>query len=234
MTLSIIIPTYNEAENIGKLVSYLKQASDESLVDLIVVDATSEDATLTDAKAAGAIAVVSPNKGRSSQMNYGATIAKGDVLYFVHADSFPPRSFVHDINQAIIAGYDLGRYRTRFDSSKWILKVNAWATRFDFFFCMGGDQTLFIKKSLFQQCKGFKEDMRIMEEYEFCARARAVGKYKILNGAALISARKYETNTWLQVQAANSKIVRMFRKGASQQDMIDTYKKMLQYRKSAF
>jgi GT2 family glycosyltransferase len=156
------------------------------------------------------------------------------VLYFVHADSFPPSTYLQDIEAAVNEGYSLGRYRTKFDTNKPILKINAFFTRFDFFICMGGDQTLFVKKELFQQCNGFKADMYIMEEYEFCQRARKTGKYKIMKGAALISDRKYQTNSWLQVQLANSKIVSMYKKGATQQQMLHTYKQLLYYRKNAF
>ncbi len=70
---------------------------------------------------------------------------------------------------------------------------------------MGGDQPLFIKRNFFNQLGGFKEDMMIMEEYEFCGRARAQGRHKIMNGQTLISARKYHKNSWLQVQLANAK-----------------------------
>ncbi len=234
MTISIIVPTYNEADGIQKLVSHLKKYSNEAVVDLMVSDGGSEDDTIEKAKAAGATALLSPRKGRAAQMNYGALLAKGDVLYFVHADSFPPKSFVTDIAQAVSSGYDLGRYRTRFASPKVLLKLNAWFTRFDLFVCMGGDQTLFIRRQLFEVFGGFKEDMRIMEEYEFCSRARKTGRYKILPGTAIISARKYDTNNWWQVQKANSTVVRMYKKGASQQDMLDTYKRLLSYRKNAF
>lgn len=234
MTISIIIPTYNEADNIGKLISYLFANNNSSVVDLIVSDAGSDDNTIGIAKQAGANAVLSPGKGRAAQMNFGATIAKGDILYFIHADCFPPAKFIGDIQQAIKMGYKMGRYRTKFDSDKTILKINAWFTFFDLFICMGGDQTLFITRSFFEQCKGFRDDMKIMEDFEFCKRASKLGRYKILKGEALISARKYDTNSWLSVQLANFKILRMYKKGASQQEMLDTYKKMLTYRKNPF
>jgi rSAM/selenodomain-associated transferase 2 len=234
MTISIIIPTYNEADNIAKLVHYLNQHKTHHVVDIIVSDGGSTDSTLAQAEKAGAKAIISAGKGRAAQMNYGAQIAKGAIFYFVHADSFPPASFVKDIMDAVHNGYYLGRYRTRFDSNKTILKINAWFTRFDLFICMGGDQTLFIKRSLFEQCAGFKEDMRIMEEYDLCQRARLKGKYKIMKGSALISARKYETNSWLNVQLANYKVVQMYKKGAPQEALVKAYKEMLQYRKSAF
>ncbi len=173
--------------------------------------------------------VVSPAKGRAVQMNFGASKATGSILYFVHADTIPPSTFVADIANAVAAGFDLGRYHTKFLSGKPILRINEWFTRFDFFICMGGDQTLFIKKSLFEQLNGFREDMLLMEEYEFCSRARKTGKYKIMNGAARISARKYEKNSWLQVQRANYKVVQLYKKGASQNNMVETYKRMLKW-----
>ncbi len=234
MKVSIIIPTYNEAKDIGKLIHFLRENSDSSVVDIIVSDGGSRDNTIDIAKFAGANAILCPDTGRAAQMNYGAGIAKGDLFYFIHADCLPPKEFVKDIQEAVEKKNDLGRYRTRFDSKKTILKINAWFTRFDLFVCMGGDQTLFIKRSLFEQCKGFKENMKIMEEYDFCDRAKKIGKYKILKGEALISSRKYDGNTWLDVQRANYKIVTMYKKGASQHDILETYKKMLTYRKNAF
>lgn len=234
MFISIIIPAYNEAQNIGRLISYLQQNSNGGGVEIIVSDGGSQDQTIAVARIAGATVVSSPAQGRAEQMNYGASLSSGEVLYFVHADCFPPKSFVADIEQATRQGYDLGRYRTKFDSAKTIFRFNAWFTRFDLFISMGGDQTLFVRRSLFKETGGFNNEMKIMEEYEFCERARAKGRYTIMNGAALISARKYETNSWWRVQSANAVIICMYKRGASQQKMVDRYKQLLRYRKNAF
>jgi rSAM/selenodomain-associated transferase 2 len=212
------------------LIRYLKESSVSSNVEIIISDAGSEDKTIKVAEDAGAIALISPKKGRAAQMNYGASIAKGEVLFFVHADTFPPKNYVTDINEAVNRGYELGRYRTKFRSNKTILKVNAFFTRFDLFVCYGGDQTLFIVKNLFNKINGFKEDMLIMEDYDIVIRARQTARYKIFKEAALVSARKYETNSWLKVQHANKKIVDMYKKGASQEEMVAKYKEMLVYR----
>ncbi len=228
--ISIIIPTYNEAESISHLINYLRKNAAPSIAEIIVSDAGSADNALQIAQQAGAQAVLSPKKGRAAQMNYGASIATGNILYFIHADTFPPATFANDIEQAVAKGYGLGRYRTKFNSKKTILRVNAFFTRFDWFVCYGGDQTLFITKALFTQTGGFKEDMLIMEDYEIVIRARQKTKYKIFAKAALVSARKYETNSWLTVQLANRKIVKMYKSGASQMDMVKKYKEMLVYR----
>ena len=162
MTISIIIPTYNESARIEKLITFLIRNSDATITQIIISDGGSTDNTLTLAEKAGAIAVLSPGKGRANQMNYGAAHATGDLLYFVHADVYPPASFIADITNAVNNCFDLGRYRMRFDTKKWWLQINAFFTRFDFFVCYGGDQTLFITRKLFEETGGFKKNMLIM------------------------------------------------------------------------
>jgi rSAM/selenodomain-associated transferase 2 len=230
-SISIIIPTYNEAANISKLINYLLENGEGKIAELIISDGGSTDLTVELAVKAGAKTVLSPQKGRAAQMNHGATIATGDIFYFIHADTFPPTSYVKDILNAIQKEYDFGRYRTRFDSSRMILKLNAWFTRFDLFICYGGDQTLFIRRSLFERINGFDAQMRIMEDYDIVTRAKATGgKYKIFAKTALLSARKYDTNSWLRVQTANYTIIQMFKRGASQEAMATRYKQLLNYR----
>jgi len=225
--ISIIIPTYNEAENIIQLVQFLKDNSNGLVNEIIVSDGGSNDNTLDLAQNVGAKAIVSPKKGRANQMNYGALQSTGSLLYFIHADSFPPASFAQDLVNCLNENFNCGRYRTKFDRSNLLLKFNEFFTRFDWFVCYGGDQTFFITKTLFEKIGGFKSDMRIMEDYEIVVRAKEQGHYKIIPKAALISARKYKNNSWIRVQLANYKIIQMFHKGASQIEMVMTYKKLL-------
>lgn len=228
--ISIIIPTYNEAENILRLIHHLKQYGNNTIAEIIVTDGGSNDNTVALALSAGAIAKVSPQKGRAAQMNFGASIATGTFFYFVHADTLPPKTYVSDIENAVKNGYAFGRYRTKFDSKKWILKVNAFFTRFDLFISNGGDQTLFMSKELFNAINGFNALMRIMEDYDIVTRAKQKATYKIIQKTVLISTRKYDTNTWWQVLKANYTIINMYKNGASQDAMANKYKAMLSYR----
>ena len=229
MKLSIIIPTYNEAENIERLVKYLHLHGNNELAEIIISDGGGSDDTIALAQKAGAIAMVSPQKGRAAQMNYGAGLATGDVLYFIHADTFPPTSFVKDIEDATLAGYGFGRYYSKYDTKKWLLKINEWFTRSDWFIGYGGDQTLFISKPLFGTINGFDTALKIMEDYDITIRAKKLARYKVMPKAALISARKYDKNSWWKVLMANRLIVKMYKQGATQDAMVKRYKELLNY-----
>jgi rSAM/selenodomain-associated transferase 2 len=230
MQISIIIPTLNEAKNIGQLVQYLKRHATNALLEIIVVDSQSPDNTEGVARYAGARVLTTEKRGRAVQMNLGAKAAKGDILYFVHADCFPPESYCADIQQFTKDGFDLGCYRYRFNSSHILLKINAFFTRFPPLWCRGGDETLYVKRFAFERLKGYDEYFSIMEEYDFIRRAQVHFKLKIMPKYALVSARKYETNGYFRVQWANLTVFRLFRKGVSPDIIVETYRGLLDYR----
>jgi rSAM/selenodomain-associated transferase 2 len=231
LKISVIIPTKNEAKNIGILIESLKKFGGTNLHEIIVVDSpNTSDNTFEIAKKSGVIAIKSPQAGRAVQMNYGANLANGNILYFVHADTQIHPDYSSDILQAITDGYDFGCYRYKFDSSHFLLKINAFFTRFPFIWCRGGDQTLFIKQKDFIKIGHFRQDFQIMEDYEFIMRANKSLKFKIIPKNVIVSARKYKTNSYLRVQKANFIIMQMFLRGKStQQEMAEIYHKTLNY-----
>ena len=230
MRISVIIPTLNEAENIGKLIQYLQSHADERLLEIIVVDAQSTDDTEGVALSHGAT-VLQSERGRAKQMNLGAKHAKGTILYFIHADCLPPETYLADVQKAVLEGFPIGCYRSKFDSRNPLLKMNAFFTRFKPLYCRGGDETLFVTKDVFQELGGYDENYCIMEEYAFIKKAYSLYPFKIIPKYILISARKYETNTWFRVQYANFVAFSMFRKGFSPQAIAAKYQKNLNYRK---
>ncbi len=231
MKLSVIIPTLEEADNISQLLPILKQGLLGLPHEILVIDAGSRDRTLEKAQEFGAdIVRVSPMRGRAAQMNYGASIASGDVLYFVHADTRPPITFWQDIEDSLAHGYDAGCYRSSYDTNIWLMKFNAWLTRFNLLFLRGGDQSLFIRKAVFDRLEGYREDYHIMEDFEFLRRLRQAVPFRIVPKNILISARKYDQNSYLRVNYANITVVSKYRRGASQEDLVSTYKRLLQDR----
>lgn len=231
MKLSIIIPTYQEAERIASLVAYLQKHGGEQVQEIMVVDGGSKDATVAEALKAGAtvIALNPPNPSRALQMNHGAEQAQGDVLYFVHADTLPPSTFAADIQRELEAGYHMGCYRYQFDSPRSILKFNAWFVRFQWLWCQGGDKTFFIRKHIFWEFNGYNPNFVVMEEYDFLRHARKKYPLRIIPKNVVVSARKYEKNSWLRVQIANAVAFTMFRLSMDSRRIRDTYRSMLRF-----
>ena len=230
MRFSIIIPTYNEAQAIGRLVRNLLSLGGASLLEVLVIDAGSPDGTAEVARQNGAVVWQSPKKGRAAQMNFGASLAKGEMLYFVHADVGINPDFITDIEQAVKAGYEAGCYRFRFDSDKIMLRFNSYGTRFQGLMSRGGDQTLFITRALFDRLGGFNEYYTIMEDFDIIIRIRKVAPFFIIPKDVFVSARKYDTNSWLRVQVANLTAFSLFFMNVAPDRIARTYRTMLNYR----
>lgn len=227
MHISVIIPTLNEAASIGALVHFITEHGKGVVKEVIVADANSTDDTASAARRAGATVLLCKEKCRAAQMNQAAAVASGDILYFVHADVQLLPSFTSDILQAVEAGADAGCYRYRFDSGKRLLRINAWFTRFGSLVCRGGDQTLFIKRSLFEALNGFDEFYTVMEDYDMVRRIEQAGRFVIIQKSITVSARKYEHNSWLRVQVANFMVFSMYLLGRSPERMRRMYGRML-------
>jgi rSAM/selenodomain-associated transferase 2 len=233
MQFSIIIPTYNEATHIQRLILHLQRIAAGYTYEIIVCDGGSSDSTIEIAAAAGAKTIASPVKGRAGQMNYASHQACGAILYFVHADCLPPESCFSAIHKRISNGFEAGCFRYKFDSNRWYLKFNAFFTRFSGMICRGGDQTLFIKKATFEQIKGFNERFIIMEDYDLVRRLRrGHHTFQIIPEYAIVSARKYDKNSWLKVNFANTVAMLMFISGAASPQRIKaTYHGLIKHPK---
>lgn len=231
MKASIIIPTYNEEQSIGLLLKHLSKYSDNRLLEIIVVDGGSSDNTKKVVKQNRGTFLVSKQKGRAAQMNTGFRHSSGDLLYFVHADSFPPETYLDDLFSAVQNGYEAGCYRFRFDSDRLLLKINSWFTRFDRIMCRGGDQTLFITRTLFEKLGGFRDDYLIMEDYDLIQKIQQKSSFKIIPKNVVVSARKYDKNPYLKVNFANLVVFLMYFCGARQQTMVSAYKNLIYHPK---
>ncbi|GAB3224119.1 TIGR04283 family arsenosugar biosynthesis glycosyltransferase [Hymenobacter seoulensis] len=224
--LSIIIPTYQEAAGITGLLQQLRREADDT-VELLVADATSPDGTANLARAAGARVVECPNRGRAVQLNQGARAARGQVLYFLHADTVPPAGFLAHITTALETGAGSGCFRLRFDHEHWFLRLNAWFTRFDVDVIRFGDQSLFVKREVFEQAGGYREDLVVMEDQEIVRRLRRAGEFRVVPHAVTTSARKYLENGVFRLQAVFTLIALLHWLGVSQPKLVSIYRRLI-------
>ena len=226
--MTVIIPTFNEAAHIQSTIQQLREHDTARMItEIIIADGGSTDNTVAIAEAANTIVVVSKTKGRSAQMNYGATFATGDVLYFLHADTIPPANFSNDIAKAIKTGFDAGCFMLSFDYDHWFLKANCWFTRFDVDAIRFGDQSLFVRKSVFEKAGGFCEKHIVLEDQHLIKRLKKMARFTIIKKPVLTSARKYLENGIYKTQAIFFIIYGMYRLGYSQQKLVAAYKKMI-------
>lgn len=226
-TISIIIPVLNEEDHIGNLISCIhKNSTSENISDILVVDGDSDDNTISVAKGVGAL-VLHSRKGRAKQMNLGASKANGDILYFLHADTLPPKNFDQHIINAIIKNHEAGCFQMRFDSDNWILRFFAGFTKYKHKICRGGDQSLFISTALFKKTKGFNEDYIVFEDNEFIGRLYKKTNFKILPFRVKTSARKYRKHGVVKLQYHFGVIHLKNYLGAGPDKLYDYYKRKI-------
>ena len=228
LRLSIIIPVLNEEKNLTELIPHLQKFGGDFIEDIQVVDGGSLDRSVVISESFGVNVLHSPEANRAAQMNLGAKEAKGNVLYFVHADTRPPWDFAGQIQIAWLKGYKAGCYRYQFDSKSILLKFNSYFTRFNGPFAGVGDQTLFITRGFFDRLGGFDPEFEMMEDFELVKRIKKYSNFLILPEIVTVSARKYSTNSWMKVQLLNAWAFILFMTNSDPKKIKSVYQNRLQ------
>lgn len=228
-TISIVIPALNEEEGIARLIEELhrRQSGGHFIREIIVADGGSRDATRREAESAGATVFTCSRKGRAVQMNEGAERASGDILYFLHADTLPPRRFDSQIMQAISAGAGAGCFQLKFSNDHTVLRFYAWCTRFKTTLVRFGDQSLFVTSENFRKIDGFDEQLVVMEDQKIVSNLKAVTSFVLLNESVTTSARKYENNGVVRLQFVFGVIMILYYFGVGQETLVHFYKSLI-------
>jgi rSAM/selenodomain-associated transferase 2 len=189
--LSIVIPVRNEAAGIVELFARLGPLRERG-AEVIVVDGGSDDGTAALA-APHADRVLTTKPGRARQMHAGAVAASGDALLFLHADTVLPP----DADALIVAAlrsHAWGRFDVRIDGHhpmfriiEVMMNLRSRATGI-----ATGDQAIFIRRSAYAALGGYAQQP-LMEDIEFSARARRLGRPACLRQRVRTSARRWQT-----------------------------------------
>ncbi|MBI3779702.1 MAG: TIGR04283 family arsenosugar biosynthesis glycosyltransferase [candidate division NC10 bacterium] len=192
MMLSIIIPVLNEAKNLERLLPHVRAICPGA--EVIVVDGGSEDETMAVVSRFPWVKWVSSARGRATQMNAGAKVAKGGVFLFLHADTLLPDGAQSAILEAFadraVVG---GRFDVEFDNPRLTFKAIAalMNLRSRLSEICTGDQAIFVKREVFESLGGYPE-IPLMEDVELTRRLKRRGRLSCLSLQVITSARKWE------------------------------------------
>lgn len=202
--VSIIIPTLNEAGYLGRT---LRQLSilDPPAWEVLVVDGGSEDGTMAIAQSAG-VRVLSNQSGRAMQMNLGATVATGEILCFLHADTWVPDDLVAVIEQTLaeptVSGGGFISLMAGTKKTRWGVSLHNYLKTYyapllfrpHLFFkglrLLFGDQVMFCRRVDFWECGGFDSNLPIMEEADLCLKLVQRGSIRQVNRIVQSSDRR--------------------------------------------
>ena len=191
MKLSIIIPTLNEERSLGGILASLSSLAHE----IIVVDGGSKDGTVEVARKYGSV-VLDSERGRGIQQHTGACHAEGDILLFLHADTWLPKGFEMMIErtlsdpETVFGAFHLGHH----PSTAFLNLVALMANLRSLVLKMPyGDQGLFMTRSDYFRAGGFK-DLPLMEDVDLVRRLNRIGKFKLVKAKVRTSARRYDRN----------------------------------------
>ena len=220
--ISAIIGAYDEEVHIRSIIGDLRKQQFLGEYEIILADGNSTDKTISLAEQEG-ISIINCRKGKACQMNDAAKVARGDVLFFVHADMKLADNTLSVIQKHIDLGYEGGGFANVFDEyNDKIKEIGTWMNfRFinkkeqsdkGIFY---GDNGIFVRRNVLDSLRGFKE-IPIMEDYDFSKRMRQHFKViKINQPPIIISARRHIKTGFFKTRFQWIAIRRLYQWGVS-------------------
>jgi hypothetical protein len=209
--LSFIVPAYNEEHELPQTLAAIRAAADASgrPYEIIVVDDDSTDTTAAIARNSGAIVLAVRHRQIAAVRNAGARAARGDVLFFVDADTCISPAHVTGALDVLAAGCVGGGARVATDDL-----VPLWGRIFVWIFChlyfaanLGAGAFLFTTAENFRAAGGFDEQFFAGEEVYFTIALKKLGRFKLLRQPVITSGRKLRMYSARHVLARSCAIV---------------------------
>lgn len=215
VALSVIIPTYNEADSLPALLAQIRAQGDKA--EIVVVDGGSADGTAAVAQRLGARVLDSP-AGRGRQLALGASAASGAILLFLHTDSRLPPGAFQRIRATMAADPAIvgGNFRLLFDGddgfSRWLNGFYRWIRKRGLYY---GDSAVFVRRDVYDAIGGIRP-IALMEDYDFNRRLEKAGTTCCIEDPPLVtSARRFRGRHPVRIVAGWLVIHLLFHLGVS-------------------
>ena len=219
--LSIVIPTFNEENLLGKTLASLKVFG--ANVEIIVVDGGSTDATIEIAQNYNVKILHSP-RGRGTQLQIGGSAANGDVLWFLHADTIPESNCVRQMTNALkntnVAG---GNFTIRFDGEEAAATFLTWLyPKLRKLNLIYGDSAIFVRREIYAKIGGY-ESFPIFEDLDFVRKLSREGDVISLSAKVTTSSRRFAGGRFILTFLRWTILQILFWLGVSPHDLIKFY-----------
>ena len=190
--ISIIIPSRNDAAALCRTLDDLGTLPGIDQAEVIV--AAWGDHEGTERTLAGRARLLwSTNSTRAWLLNAGARVARGDVLFFLHADSLPPPNALGLIHEALAEPRVVGgAFEHLFAEPSASLRLITFINRIRYRLTGNyyGDQGIFVRAPVFRELGGYK-DLRLMEDLDFTQRLKRRGRSVLVREPMLTSGRRF-------------------------------------------
>ena len=190
--VSIVIPARNDAAALARTLSRLARMAGVGESEVIVAAAGDREAT--ERAVAGRARLIWPGGStRAELMNAGAALARGDVLFFLHADSFPPLKALTLIAEPLRDPRAVGgAFEHLFDEPSVSLRLITYINRVRYRITHNfyGDQGIFVRASVFRELGGYR-DLRLMEDLDFAQRLKCRGRSILVREPLRTSGRRF-------------------------------------------
>ncbi len=225
-SISIIIPVLNEVSIIQQAIDHIFSLPRDGELEVIVVDGSPDGETIRAIRNSD-VKRISAGRGRSIQMNKGASAASREILLFLHADTTLPEDAFADISRAlendlVVGGaFSLGIQSDRF-TFRIIEKaatIRSRITRVPY-----GDQAIFLRKDYFHAVGGFRE-IPLMEDVDMMRRIRkAGGRIEIVPSQVKTSPRRWEEEGIVYCTLRNWSLITLYLLGLPSEKLTKFYK----------
>lgn len=201
--LSFIVPAYNEELELPSTLAAIHAAAEANSepYEIIVVNDASTDATSVVAEAGGARVVTIDRRQIAAARNAGAAAARGDILFFVDADTRIASQHVSGAITTLGSGCSGGGARMDFndDIPPWARLFVSVFGRLYFAANLGAGAFLFTTRDSFHLTRGFDEQYFAGEEIYFTQALKKLGRFRLLSDPVLTSGRKLRMHSAIGV-----------------------------------
>jgi len=193
--LSVIVPTFNEADSISETLDRLARL--RGRFEVIAVDGGSTDKTIEIARRHPEVKVIESERGRGMQMHAGARIARGRVLWFLHADTLPAPDAIERITEALNDSQAVGgNFALRFDGEKRAARFMTWLyPQLRKLGLAYGDSGIFVRREVYEEIGGF-QSFPVFEDLDLVRRLRKRGRVVHLPSIVITSSRRFENRSF--------------------------------------